>query len=448
MVSAKPAHHQVLQRAALGGIALVVLVLIALRIGLFPFPARGIFGLVVVLAILPSVFWWSWIDSWLATGGRWGWRLAWAAHLLLVLSPMLGVTLRGRHAWDALPVPMIMWIMVWHILMMMLGFAAVIISLVRVLCGWWFADRPAASPDSSDTPARAVQTDSQGHRESRRELLLRAAFAAPLLATGGAVVAGIQAQGQFIVRRRTLSLPRLPRRLRGLTITHISDIHVGRIFRPEHLTAVVDAANDLNGDLVVVTGDILDHNIEHLPSAMEAIAALRHRYGRFIVAGNHDLLDSRKEFLEAMRRAEPGFLEDEHVRVMIGGEPVQVAGLFWSRYEQPILSDPGLNARAARALKGGDAEAFTIALTHHPHAFEALADCGADLILAGHTHGGQLMLTAPGFRYPIGGGTLLFRYVWGEYWRGRSALYVSAGVGNWFPVRLNAPAEITQITLG
>ena len=436
-----------MQKAALGGIALILLILLGLRLDLFPFPSHGIFGLIVVLAVLPSLFWWSWIDHWLATGRHVWWRCAWAAYMLFLLSPMLSVMFRGRHAWDALPAPMIMWIMAWHILMMVLGSVAVLVSLVRLLRRRRPACGPVAPPMGDDPPGAEVPSPSSEGSLGRRALLMRAAFAAPMLVTGGAVAAGIRDQGRFIVRRRTIALPRLPDRLRGLTITQVSDIHVGRIFRPEHLGPVVEAVNRLKSDLVVVTGDILDHNNDYLPAAMQAIAAFEHRHGRFIVAGNHDLLDSQEEFLQTMCQAEEGFLVDEHARVEIGGEVVQVAGLFWSRYEPPILSDPGLRQRAQAALAGCDPNAFTLALTHHPHAFDALADHGADLVLAGHTHGGQLMLTPPGFRYPIGGGTLLFRYIWGDYRRGHSALYVNAGVGNWFPVRINAPAEIVQITL-
>jgi len=433
----------------LGGIALVLLVLSGLRLGLFPFPAGGVFGLIVGLAVLPSLFWWSWIDRWLAAGRRIRWRWVWAAYMLFILSPMLAVMLRNRHAWDAFPVPMIMWIMVWHILMMVLGSLAVLYAFFRMIGRRRVSAAPTEPPpdDGRSGTAGTDSAESAGNPVSRRGLLMRAAFAAPILVTGGAVVAGLRGQGRFIVRRRTIVLPRLPDRLRGLTITHISDIHVGRIFRPEHLAGVVEAVNRLKSDVVAVTGDVLDHNIEYLPAAMEAIAALEHRYGRFVVAGNHDLLDTREEFLRTIRQSEPGFLKDEHVRLDIDGETIQIAGLFWSRYEQPLPYDPGLNIRAARAMEDTNPNAFTIALTHHPHAFEALAEGGADLILAGHTHGGQLMLTPPGFAYPIGGGSLLFRYIWGEYRRGHSALYVNAGVGNWFPVRINAPAEIVQITL-
>ncbi len=139
-----------------------------------------------------------------------------------------------------------------------------------------------------------------------------------------------------------------------------------------------------------------------MPGACEALAQLHGRCGRFVVIGNHDLIDSPGQALDYMRTHEPGFLSDECRQIDIGGEPLRIAGLAWPRYERT---------------------------------------------LAGHTHGGQIMLTPPGAAHPFGGGNLLFRYIWGEYRQGRSAMYVSSGVGNWFPLRVNAPAEIVQIQL-
>ena len=86
--------------------------------------------------------------------------------------------------------------------------------------------------------------------------------------------------------------------------------------------------------------------------------------------------------------------------------------------------------------------AFPILLAHHPHAFEPAAEAGIPLTLSGHTHGGQLILTKT-----VGFGPLMYRYWSGEYAKGDSRLVVSNGVGNWFPIRTNAPAEIVHITL-
>jgi hypothetical protein len=81
-------------------------------------------------------------------------------------------------------------------------------------------------------------------------------------------------------------------------------------------------------------------------------------------------------------------------------------------------------------------------LAHHPHAFDAAAAAGVPLTLSGHTHGGQLMLNEQ-----LGFGPAMFRYWSGWYRKGVSQLVVSNGVGNWFPLRVNAPAEIIHLTL-
>jgi hypothetical protein len=81
-------------------------------------------------------------------------------------------------------------------------------------------------------------------------------------------------------------------------------------------------------------------------------------------------------------------------------------------------------------------------LAHHPHAFDAAAAAKIPLTLSGHTHGGQLMLSEQ-----FGFGPAMFRYWSGLYRSGASQLVVSNGVGNWFPLRVNAPAEIIHITL-
>ena len=87
-------------------------------------------------------------------------------------------------------------------------------------------------------------------------------------------------------------------------------------------------------------------------------------------------------------------------------------------------------------------EAFQVLLGHHPHAFDAAIDAGIPLTLSGHTHGGQLMINER-----LGAGPVIFKYWSGLYRRGNSSLVVSNGTGNWFPLRINAPAEILHLKL-
>jgi hypothetical protein len=430
-----------LERIALTAIGLILVLFLGYRLGLIPVFWRFTFLLIVALVLLANLFWWAWVDRQLRSSGtgvsrRRMWpRWLWAGFMALMLSPLLFWMTGARRVWDSYPVPLIGLILVWHFLMVVLVAVWAPVTGLRAVLRR--TRSPSPKPVPVDDPANP----------SRRELLVRAIAATPMILAGGSLGLAAWQDGRFIVRRISVRLPRLPDRLRGLTITHISDMHVGRLFRPEHLPRMVDAANKLNSDQLAVTGDMVDHSIEFLPPACEALRQIKARCGRFMVIGNHDLLASPKEAIVYLERHEPYFLADRTVPLLIDGETIQITGLFWSRYDEPKGGDPGHVGRVKTALSTPDPQRCTIALAHHPHAFDPLAERGVDLTLAGHTHGGQLMLTPPGSRTPIGGGSLLFRYIWGEYRRGNSILQVTSGVGNWFPVRVNAPAEIVQIQL-
>jgi uncharacterized protein len=465
-------------RNTLLALVFCMMVLMALT-RVLPFAGHAPFVLVLALIVVSNLYWWSWVDARLAPQSasatppilsprpRKSLRFLWNAYMIAMVAPLASSAIIHRAAWDALPAPAIMWLMIWHFCLVGIVGIAAVIAIPGSLVRWIRAvlqpqtshaegSLPARSEHSAEAPhaasAGTVAADCAGHpfqegAFSRRRLLTRAALAGPLVITASALATHAREAGRFRVRRINVSLPRLPDRLRGLTITQISDIHVGRLFRPEHLPRMVDAANRLGSDLLVVTGDIIDHSNDYLPDACDALAAIEHRYGRFIIEGNHDLIDSPRDFVIYMKARERGFLIDQHVRVDIGGEAIQIAGLAWAGRGPRVMGPSGFAAHTAAALKGRERDLCTIALSHHPHAFDALADEGVDLALSGHTHGGQLMLTPQGFPTHIGAGSLLFRYIYGLYRLGPSQLYVNAGVGNWFPVRMNAPEEIVQIRL-
>ncbi len=413
-------------------------------------PFRGLFPIIILLATAPTLFWWAWVDEHLARAGRvtWAWtslRILTALYGAAMLSP---VVLLGWHSRDAVPLPALVWMMIWHMLLILLGLAGLGIWVANLVRRVLQGGLTLVTAKPHDVNATDPPTDElEGPGLNRRSFLATTLAVAPLIFTGSAAVSAIRQQGQFRVRRIQMRLPRLPERLRGLTITHVSDLHVGKLFRPEHLPALVDAVNRLDSDLIAITGDAVDHSFDYMPAACEAFGQMQSRYGRFTVIGNHDLIDSPRQAAEYLSRHEPNFLADTCTDVTIGGERFRIAGLSWSRYDRGVLNTPGHAERVDQMLAGVDSGIFTVALSHHPHAFDTLAAAGVDLTLAGHTHGGQIMLTPPGSPHPIGGGNLLFRYIWGEYWRGNSAMYVTSGVGNWFPIRMNAPAEVVQIRL-
>ena len=135
----------------------------------------------------------------------------------------------------------------------------------------------------------------------------------------------------------------------------------------------------------------------------------------------------------------------------IRGQDVQLLGLRWGSPSFTATRAPSRSADRGDAAIAASFDvvrplirphAFPILLAHHPHAFDVAAAAGVPLTLAGHTHGGQLMLTPN-----IGFGPMMYRYWTGLYRKGDNALVVSNGVGNWFPLRTSAPAEIVHITL-
>lgn len=409
-----------------------------------PVPHELVFLAVALGVALPTGLWWSWADGVLARAGRSKLRVVAGGFSSVMLSPLVWLFTGAREVWDAYPLVLIMWIMLWHMAVVIVGYVAVAAGTGGCL---WTA---LGGMLKRGATGEAEPVDADGGQSpglTRRSVLVMAGSALPLVLAGTGIAGGLKQAGRFRVRRIQMAAPRLPRHLKGLTVTHISDMHVGRLYTPDHLPRLVEAVNDLGSDLVAITGDVVDHAIQFLPPALEAIGQMEHRYGRFSVVGNHDLIDSPQRFLAAYGLSEPGLLCDVSRPVLIDGERIQVAGLMWSFQEYATGRDPGHAARADAALLGSDPACFTLGLVHHPHAFDALAARGVDVVLAGHTHGGQLMLTPPGAQHPIGGGSLWFKYLWGVYQREASLLHVTSGVGNWFPVRINAPAEIVQIQL-
>ncbi|HEX8313259.1 MAG TPA: metallophosphoesterase [Chthoniobacteraceae bacterium] len=279
---------------------------------------------------------------------------------------------------------------------------------------------------------------------TRRTFLRVAAAAAPAVLTLGATAISLPQLNRLRLRRLTLRLPQLPLALDGLTIAHVTDVHVGRFTSGPVLDTILRTTNSLAADLVILTGDLINYEIRDLPVALDLVSRMQSRYGVFMCEGNHDLMDDAAAFGAQTRAAGVRLLVNEAEQVQIGGEAIQLLGLQWglgrTHSPQAARGDAPIAASMQALLQETDPTAFRILLAHHPHAFDHATDI--PLTLAGHTHGGQLMLNSD-----AGFGPLLFRYWSGVYTRGDQHLVVSNGTGNWFPLRTAAPAEIIHITL-
>ncbi len=211
-----------------------------------------------------------------------------AGQLALQLSLMSGlVTSRD------LPKAVIVAVVVWHFFALACGLAVLLaLGIMRVYAwlvratGWMTGVRPN----------RPVAAPAGANSMSRREFIGAAAALAPPLFTGGLTGVALSQLNSFRVRRFTLSLPTLPRALDGITITHVSDIHVGRYTHGRVLREMVNTTNALRPDLVVMTGDLIDHSLEDLPEGIALVKAMESRYGLWMIEGNHDLLDDARAF--------------------------------------------------------------------------------------------------------------------------------------------------------
>jgi predicted MPP superfamily phosphohydrolase len=238
-------------------------------------------------------------------------------------------------------------------------------------------------------------------------------------------------------RRVEIRLPRWPRALDGFRIAQISDIHVGPILGRDFASEVTRRVNALEPDLVAVTGDLVDGRVEHLAEQVEPFGGLRGRHGVFFVTGNHDHYSGARDWAARMRELGMRVLRNE--RVAIGGDDgFDLVGVDDHR-GNPVAGDG--REDLPRALDGRDRSRPAVLLAHDPSTFKRAAELGIDLQLSGHTHGGQIWP----FGYLV---RLAVPWVAGLHVKRDSRLYVSCGTGFWGPpMRLGAPAEITEIVI-
>lgn len=377
-----------------------------------------IFGIPLV-----SILWWIWADKRLR-GGSLGVRLALGLAVSLVLAGFLWVLL-GRCDGVTTPVPAGLYalVLLWGLVFLpFLGLPSMVGWSI-----WEFGKRVFRKRDPGISPAGDW---------SRRKWIHTVATALPVLATYGTTAFSLPRLARFRVREMTVSLKDLPAALDGMRIAHVTDTHVGKFTRGKVLDEIVATTNALDADLVLFTGDLIDNTIRDLPVAVKMVRQFRARSGVYLIEGNHDLFDDPAGFEKSVRAGGIAMLRNEAATVQVRGEAVQLLGIVWNHGEEEMAAD----VDSVAALR--DPAAFAILMAHHPHAFDRAAHHGFSLTLAGHTHGGQVMLTGK-----IGVGPEMFRYWSGLYEKAGRSLVVSNGTGNWFPIRLNAPAEIVHLTL-
>jgi predicted MPP superfamily phosphohydrolase len=203
----------------------------------------------------------------------------------------------------------------------------------------------------------------------------------------------------------------------GVRIAQLSDIHVGKTTPAAHVRAAIDAANATTPDLIVLTGDYVCWRRHEAQLAGDQLAGLR-APRVLAVLGNHDYFTWGAGVVSALERNGYEVLRNQTTIAHVRGAPLAMVGV-----DDPITRHDDLDA----AFAGAPPNVAKIALCHAPDRAPDLAQRGADVILSGHTHGGQIYIKGVTDRLMKRFG---MRYRRGRYTLGTSAtLYVTPGVG-------------------
>jgi hypothetical protein len=234
------------------------------------------------------------------------------------------------------------------------------------------------------------------------------------------------------VTHRRIRLARLPKAFEGFRIAQLSDVHISPFMPPDEIRRCVTITNQLKADLVVMTGDYLAWDRAAQGELVQALAGLRAPYGVFGCLGNHEVITGTEDSITRLFAAQGiHILRQERAHIRLGSDTLNLIGIDDSQpdftgIEHLVMPDT-----------------VNILLCHFPD-FDRAVELGIDLILAGHTHGGQLSV----LRREISLARLETPYVSGWYEEASVQLYVNRGIGTTaLPIRFGARPEIAVFEL-
>ncbi len=219
-------------------------------------------------------------------------------------------------------------------------------------------------------------------------------------------------------------------------IAQISDLHIGGLINIDFVREMVERINILNPDIVVITGDLIDIDILRAMDTVDELAKLKSKFGTYYVVGNHEYFHGVEKIITAVKSFGIRVLENENVYIGENGRGFNLAGVYDIMGYRTKTYMPSL----VKALKDKK-DSPTLLLAHQPKFIQEVHS-GVDLMLSGHTHGGQIYP----FRFLV---ALQQPYVSGLHKHNEELqIYVNKGTGFWGPpMRLGSSSEITLISL-
>jgi predicted MPP superfamily phosphohydrolase len=240
---------------------------------------------------------------------------------------------------------------------------------------------------------------------------------------------------RLTVEHHKIFLKRLPRAFDGLRVVQLSDIHHSPFTSREQIERAVETANSLRPDIIALTGDYVSKERAYAAPCAELMGRLRARHGVYAVLGNHDHWTDAALITDLFRAEGISMLVNQGMRFEKDGAAIWLAGVDDTMVGLEDLS---------LALAGAREDELKLLLAHNPIILRRAARAGVDLVLSGHTHGGQVSLRPES----SASGKPRRRLVKGLAKRGDTQIYVTRGLGTVvLPVRFGCPPEVSLLEL-
>jgi predicted MPP superfamily phosphohydrolase len=286
---------------------------------------------------------------------------------------------------------------------------------------------------------------------SRRKFVRYATMGISAYAFGGAAY-GMIRHDSYQVDYKDIKIDNLPEELKGTTITLISDVHAGQYMNEKDIHEYTDVINNLGSDIICIPGDFINFEVRDVHMLTNAFRELKAKHGIYGSLGNHDFFQNVDYVAKAIVNESPiQLLRNEHRKISINGKDLYMIGVDDTRgagaHMEAVIKYYEDAENKLLASEGDAAGKPKILLCHKPYGFDALAKKDIDLVLAGHTHGGQVVPLKFG-TFNMSFAATVSKYIEGLYRIGKSNMYVSRGIGCvGLPIRINCPPEVTKITL-
>jgi len=268
-----------------------------------------------------------------------------------------------------------------------------------------------------------------------------------ILGVAAVGIIGVRENKKLVVTEYSVKNDKIPDTFNGFRIVQISDFHNPE--DAEFVNRIVDEVKKCNPDIIAVTGDLIDSRNTRIDIALDFIEKIKDSAPVYFISGNHEARSIElARLLNGLEELGVEYIDIDCVRIEREGKFINLVGI--ADRDFGVADGMGtvvyLDYQMER-LQFDDKGIYTVFLAHRPEFFDLYTERGADLVLSGHSHGGQIRLPFVGGLYAPRQG-FFPEYDGGMYELDGATMIVSRGIGNSaFPVRINNPPEIVVVTL-